>query len=172
MYKPEKIKYVEALKEELKDINCLYLFQFSKVSVPEDNELRMKIGKTGGTYRVIKNSLLEKATEGTDLHKVTKGLVQPTVVAFTKEDPVSLAKVLKEFAKEKETYFFKGGILEGQVLSEDDFNEVATMPSKEDLIAKLLFLLQSPVQGLVTALEGIYRQLPVVLNQISEKKEN
>lgn len=172
MFRPEKVKYVEALKEELKDVKCLYLFQFSKINVPEDNELRMKIRETGATYRVIKNSLLEKATEGTPFSEITKGLVQPTVAAFTNEDPVSLAKTLKEFAKDRDEYFFKGGVLEGQVLSESDFKEVATMPSKEELIAKLLFLLQSPVQGLVTALQGIYRQLPVVLNQISDKKEN
>jgi len=172
MYKPEKIKYVEALKEELKDVTCFFLFQYGKISVPEDNELRLKIRETGATYRVIKNSLLERATEGTALHEVTKGLVQPTVVAFSKEDPVSLAKVISDFAEEKEAYFFKGGILENQVLTENDFNEVAKMPSKEVLIAKLLFVLQSPVQGFVTALQGIYRQLPVVLNQITDKKEN
>lgn len=172
MFKPEKVKYVEALKEELKDVKCLYLFQFGKVCVPEDNELRMKIRETGATYKVIKNSLLEKATEGTALSELTKGLVQTTVAAYTKDDPVILAKILTDFAKKRDAYFFKTGILEGQILTEYDFNEVATMPSKDELIAKLLYLFQSPVQGLVTALEGIYRQLPVVLNQITNKKEN
>jgi len=81
-----------------------------------------------------------------------------------------LAKVLADFGKGLEAYSFKGGILEDQVLTENEFKEVATLPSKEELIAKMLYLLQYPIQGLVTALEGIYRQLPVVLKQVADKE--
>jgi len=169
--KKEKIELVKNLKHDLEDAVCLYLFEFSKVTVNEDNALRMKIRETGATYRVIKNRLLKKATEGTRFQDATKDLVRNTVVAYTKEDPVALAKILADFAKEKETFFFKGGILEDTVLTEEMFNEVATLPSKEELVAKLMYLLNYPLQGLVTALQGIYRNLPVVLNQIVRKKE-
>lgn len=170
MFKKEKIKLVEGLREELKDIKCFYMFQFSGISVPEDNELRMKLRETGATYRVVKNTLLAKATEGTSLEDLTKGLEQTTVAAWSNEDPVALAKALTDFAKDQKGYTFKGGILEDAVLSAAQFQEVATLPSKEELIAKLLFLLQSPVQGLVTALQGVYRNLPVVLKQIADNK--
>ena len=170
MLRKDKVKLVEGLKDELKDIKCFYMFQFGGFSVPEDNELRMKIRETGSTYRVIKNRLLAKATEGTELAPITENLEQTTVVAFSKEDPVGLAKVLTDFAKDHKGYFFKGGILENRQLSEAQFKEVATLPSREELIAKLLFLLQSPIQGLVTVLEGVYRQLPVVLKQIADKE--
>jgi len=172
MFKKDKIKLVESLREELKDVKCFYMFQFGGVSVPEDNELRMKIRETGSTYRVVKNTLLAKATEGTPLEAVTQGLEQTTVAAWSKDDPVGLAKVLTEFAKGRDGYFFKGGMLEENVLTDAQFQEVATLPSKEELVAKLLFLLQYPVQGLVTALQGVYRNLPVVLKQIADKQEN
>ncbi len=171
MLKKEKIELVNHLKQELEDAVCLYLFEFSGVTVNEDNALRMKIKETGATYRVIKNRLLKKATEGTRFEEATKNLVRNTVVAYTKEDPVSLAKVLSEFAKEKDTFFFKGGVLEETVLTPDMFEEIATLPSKEELVAKLMYLLNYPLQGLVTALQGIYRNLPVVLNQIAKQKE-
>ncbi|NOZ14048.1 MAG: 50S ribosomal protein L10 [Acidobacteria bacterium] len=170
MLKKDKITLVDGLRNELKDVKCFYMFQFGGISVNEDNELRMKIRATGSTYRVVKNRLLAKAAEGTALESLVSGLKQPTVVAYSNEDPVALAKLLTEFGKGREAYFFKGGILEDQVLTEDSFREVATLPSKEELIAKLLYLLQFPIQGLVTALEGIYRQLPVVLKQIADKE--
>ncbi|RLE17543.1 MAG: 50S ribosomal protein L10 [Acidobacteria bacterium] len=170
MLKKDKIALVDGLRDELKDVKCFYMFQFSKVSVIEDNELRMKIRETGSTYRVVKNRLLAKATEGTALEPLTSGLKQTTVVAYSNEDPVGLAKLLTEFGKGREEYFFKGGILENQVLTENEFVEVAKLPSKEELIAKMLYLLQYPIQGLVTALEGVYRQLPVVLKQIADKE--
>jgi len=138
--------------------------------VAEDNALRMKIRETGSTYRVVKNRLLAKATEGTALEALVNGLKHTTVVAYSNEDPVELAKVLADFGKGREAYSFKGGILEDQVLTENEFKEVATLPSKEELIAKMLYLLQYPIQGLVTALEGIYRQLPVVLKQVADKE--
>jgi len=171
VFKKEKIEFVNNLKKDLEDVVCLYLFEFSKVTVNEDNALRMKIKETGATYRVIKNRLLKKATEGTRFEEATKDLVRNTVVAYTKEDPVSLAKVLSEFAKEKDSFFFKGGILEETVLTSEMFEEIATLPSKEELIAKLMYLLNYPLQGLVTALQGIYRNFPVVLNQIAKQKE-
>jgi len=170
MFKKEKIKLVESLREELKDVKCFYMFQFSGISVPKDNELRMKLRETGATYRVVKNTLLAKATEGTALEPLTQNLEQTTVAAWSTEDPVGLAKVLTEFAKDQKAYTFKGGLLEETVLNEAQFKEVATLPSKEELVAKLMFLLQYPVQGLVTALQGIYRNLPVVLKQIADNK--
>ncbi len=170
MLKKDKITLVDGLRDELKDVKCFYMFQFSGISVPEDNALRMKIRETGSTYRVVKNRLLAKATEGTALEPLASGLKHTTVVAYSKEDPVELAKVLADFGKGRKEYSFKGGILEDQVLTENEFKEVATLPSKEELIAKLLYLLQYPIQGLVTALEGIYRQLPVVLKQVADKE--
>lgn len=170
MLKKDKIALVDGLRNDLKDVKCLYMFQFSGISVPEDNELRMKIREAGSTYRVVKNRLLAKAAEGTTLEPLVSDLKQTTVVAFSREDPVALAKLLTEFGKGREEYFFKGGILEDQILTENEFKEVATLPSREELIAKMLYLLQYPIQGLVTALEGIYRQLPVVLKQVADKE--
>ncbi len=170
MLKKDKITLVDGLRDELKDVKCFYMFQFSGISVAEDNALRMKIRETGSTYRVVKNRLLAKATEGTALEPLATGLKHTTVVAYSNEDPVELAKVLADFGKGREAYSFKGGILEDQVLTENEFKEVATLPSKEELIAKMLYLLQYPIQGLVTALEGIYRQLPVVLKQVADKE--
>jgi len=99
MLKKDKITLVDGLRDELKDVKCFYMFQFSGISVPEDNALRMKIRETGSTYRVVKNRLLAKATEGTALEPLASGLKHTTVVAYSKEDPVELAKVLADFGK-------------------------------------------------------------------------
>jgi large subunit ribosomal protein L10 len=148
-----------------------YLVAFEGVSVPQVTELRQKIRDNGGQYVVVKNRVALRAIEGAALEGLKDRFTGPTAVAFAQEDPAGLAKVLTEFAKDVPKFEFKGGIVEGQAVSAEDIDELATLPSREELLAKLLFLFQSPATRLVRTLAAVPRDLVVVLDQIAKTKE-
>jgi len=169
--KDEKKKIVEELKEELAWAKTAYLFDYRGIKVGPVNQLRRKIEASDCRYRVEKNTLIGHAVEGTELEDVGRGLAGMTAIAYSGEDPVALAKVVTEFAKENPTFTFKAGVVRGRVITGDQLKEIASLPGREELLSKLVFLLQSPIRGLVTALAGTSRNLVTVLSQIAEKKE-
>jgi len=125
----------------------------------------------GGKYRVVKNNLAEKASEGTAAEQVLKNLRGMTSVAYTTNDPVALAKVLTAYAKANPTFTFKAGVVEGHVIDVKAINDLATMPAKEEIFAKLLYLINAPAQRLVTAINAVGRNLAVVVDQgVKENK--
>jgi large subunit ribosomal protein L10 len=169
--KPEKQKDLDALREELKKSSNLFLTGYEKMTVGQDFELRKTVRGVGANYKVIKNRIAEKAAEGTasaDLLKDLKGMCS---LAYTSGDPVALAKALTAYAKANPSFTFRAGMVQGRVVDVKGINDLATLPSKEEIYAKLLWLIQAPAQRLVTAMNGVGRNLAVVVDQgVKENK--
>jgi large subunit ribosomal protein L10 len=171
MDREQKKKTADELHEELLKAKGVVLSGFQGIKVSQDFELRRKIAGTGAQYKVVKNSLIERAAKGTPIEPIAKKLAGTTSVALTNSDPVSLAKAITEYAKESPMFTFKSGVVEGRVINLNDFNVLATMPSKEALLSKVLFLFNSPAQRLAMTLNGVARNLAVVISQgVKEKK--
>ncbi len=169
--KDDKKKDIEALRQDLEKSKNVFVTGYEKLRVDQDFELRKAVRGAGGKYRVIKNNLAEKASEGTAAEAVLKGLRGMTSLAYTTSDPVALAKALTSYAKANPTFTFKAGMVEGRVIDVKAINDLATMPSKEEILAKLLFLINAPAQRLVTAMNAVGRNLAVVVDQgVKENK--
>jgi large subunit ribosomal protein L10 len=170
--KEQKREQSEQLKAALDGVNTLFLMENTGLNVNEINQLRSEIRKTEATYRVYKNTVVKLAVAGTDMEPLTPDLVGPKALAFTSGDGVALAKVLKEFIKEHPELSFQRAYLDGQLLDANEARKIAELPSKDELIAKLLNLLQSPIRRLVTVLDRPTRQLATALDQISKQRES
>lgn len=169
--KAKKIEQVEELTKELQSANHAIVGTFSKMTVEKDFELRKAVRGAGARYRVVKNTLAERAAKGTSVEEAMKGLAGVTSIAYTSGDPVALAKVLSKYAKDNPEYLFKAGVVEGRVIAIKDIDALANMPSKEEIYSKLLFLMNAPAQRLVTAMHAVGRNLAVVVNQGVEQKK-
>ena len=168
--KEDKQKDVESLRKELERVENLFVAGYEKLTVAQDFELRKVVRAAGGKYRVIKNRLVEKAAEGTKAQPILSGLTGMTSLAFTNSDPVALAKALTTYAKNNPTFTFKAGMVEGRAINIAAISDLASLPSREEMMAKLLFLIQAPAQRLAMALSGAGWNLAVVINQAA--KEN
>jgi len=167
----KKIAAVEQLGGELKNASSMIVATYSKLTVTQDFELRKALRPTGAKYRVVKNTLAERAGKGTKVEGALKNLQGVTSIAYTEGDPVALAKALAKYAKEHPEFSFKAGVVEGRVITVKEIESLATMPSKSELYSKLLFLLNAPAQRLVTAMNAVGRNLAVVIDQgVQEKK--
>jgi large subunit ribosomal protein L10 len=167
----KKVAAVEKLGGELKNASSMIVATYSKLTVTQDFELRKALRPTGAKYRVVKNTLAERAGKGTRVEEALKNLVGVTSIAYTEGDPVALAKALAKYAKENPEFSFKAGLVEGRVITVKEIESLATMPSKEELYSKLLFLLNAPSQRLVTAMNAVGRNLAVVVGQGVEQKK-
>jgi large subunit ribosomal protein L10 len=163
--KSDKEKDLAALRREFEKAQHVFLTGYEKMTVQQDFELRRAIRAAGGKYRVVKNNLAEKASEGTAAEALTKGIAGMSSIAWTETDPVALAKALTAYAKANPAFTFKAGMVEGRVVDVRSIQDLATMPSREEILAKVLFLIQAPAQRLVTALNGVGRNLAVVVDQ-------
>jgi len=169
--KGKKKEELDELKKDLEAATNLFVAQFQGMTVAQDTELRQKIRGTNSKYRVVKNTLVRKAAEGTAAEGVAKSFDGSTAIAYNGNDPVSLAKALTAYAKTNPLFVFKAGVVEGRVVNISDIANIAAMPSKEGLIAKILFLINSPAQRLAVAMNGVARNLAVVVGQAVEKKK-
>jgi len=169
--KAKKMEQVEELSGELKDVSSVIVATYSKLTVEKDYELRKMLRPTGAKYRVVKNTLAERASKGTKVEGALKDLHGVTSIAYTQGDPVALAKALAKYAKDNPEFSFKAGVVEGRVVSIKEIEALATMPSKEELYSKLLFLLNAPAQRLVTAMNAVGRNLAVVVDQGVQQKK-
>jgi large subunit ribosomal protein L10 len=167
----KKNEQVEKLGSDLKKVSSLVVTTYTKLTVAQDYELRKTLRSSGAKYRVVKNTLAERAAKGTKAEEVLKGLSGVTSIAYTEGDPVALAKALAKYAKDNPEFTFKGGVVEGRVVSIKEIESLATMPSKEEIYSKLLFLLNAPAQRLVTTVNAVGRDLAIVLNQGVEKQK-
>ena len=163
--KPEKEKDLEALKKDFEKAQNIFLTSFEKLTVQQDFELRKTVRGAGGNYKVIKNNLAEKAAQGTPAEGIMGNLAGMTSMAYTSKDPIALAKALTAYAKANPTFTFKAGLVEGRVIAVKSIQDLATMPSREEILAKVLFLIQASAQRLVTAMNGVGRNLAVVVDQ-------
>jgi len=160
------------LAKELETSTTAIVGTFAKLTVAKDFELRKVIREAGGKYRVVKNKLAAVSGKGTQVEAALKGLKGVNSVAFTAGDPVALAKVFAKWAGDNAAEFqFKLGIVDGKLLTVDEVKSLATMPGKEELFSKLLFLINAPAQRLVTVLNATGRDLAVVLGQGVEKEK-
>src|SRR6266446_9045232 len=169
--KAKKMEQVEELSGELKNVSSVIVATYSKLTVEKDYELRKALRTTGAKYRVVKNTLAERASQGTKVEPALQNLSGVTSIAYTQGDPVALAKALAKYAKDNPEFTFKAGVVEGRVVSIKELEALATMPSKEEIYSKLLFLISAPAQRLVTIVNAIGRDLAVVINQGVEKQK-
>src|SRR5689334_20276975 len=163
--KDDKQKDLEALRQDLGAVKNLFVTGYEKLKVSQDFELRKVIRGAGGKYRVVKNNLAALAGEGTASEAVLKDLRGMTSLAYTTDDPVALAKALTAYAKTNPSFTFKAGVVEGRVIDVKAIQDLATMPSKEAIFAKLLYLINAPAQQLVTTMNAVGRNLAVVVDQ-------
>jgi large subunit ribosomal protein L10 len=169
--KGKKEEELNKLKNELAAAKNLILAQFQGITVGQDTDLRQKIRATNSKYRVVKNTLAKIATKGTPAENLVNALKGSTSIAYNNSDPVALAKALTAYAKANPVFVFKSGLVEGRVVNLTDLNAIASLPSKEELIVKLLFLLNAPAQRIALATNGVARNLAVVMQQAIEQKK-
>jgi large subunit ribosomal protein L10 len=156
---------VAVLSKELATSTTAIIGTFAKLTVAQDFELRKVIRGAGGKYRVLKNKLAAKASEGTKVEAALKGLKGVSAAAFTSGDPVELAKAFSKWVTDNAEFTFKLGIVDGKLISVEEVKALASMPPKEEIYAKLLFLINAPAQRLVTVLNASGRDLAVVINE-------
>jgi large subunit ribosomal protein L10 len=169
--KAKKAEKVEQLAKELEGSTSAIVGTFAKLTVAQDFELRKTVRKAGGRYRVLKNKLAARASKGSQIEAALQGLKGVSSVAYTKGDPVALAKALSTWVEENAQFTFKLGIVDGKVINVDEVKALATMPGKEEIFAKLLFLINSPAQRLATVINATGRDLAVVINQAVEQNK-
>ena len=165
----KKTEKIGQLATELQHSTSAIIGTFKGLTASKDFELRKAVRGAGGSYHVVKNKLAAKAGEGTKIEAALQGLKGVSSVAYTSGDPVALAKALSTWVKENAEFTFKLGIVDGKVITVQEIGELASMPGKEELFSKLLFLIQSPAQRLATVINATGRDLAVVINQGVEK---
>ncbi len=169
--RPEKVQQVEAIRGWLKSATAAILTNYRGLNVGEIAQLRGKLRDAGTDYKVVKNTLLERAARDLGITGLEAFLEGPTAVAISREDPVGPAKVLMDFIRQMRKLEVKGGLVEGRVVSADQVKALADMPGKPQMRALMLGALQAPMGGLVTALSGVQRNLVYALDQIRRQKD-
>ena len=170
MNRDDKAAAISELNEGIGAATNAFLISFKGITVPQVTELRKQVRESGSQYLVVKNTLALIAVKDSPLVALKTQFKGETAVAFNKTDAVALAKALTKFAKDVPTVQFKGAMLNGQIVPATEIQNIANLPSREELISKLLFLMQSPIRGLVTVLAANIRNLAVVLDQIAKAK--
>jgi len=160
---------VQKLAGELEHSTSAIIGTFAGLTASKDFELRKAVRNAGGSYHVVKNKLAARAAQGSKIEAALQDLKGVSSVAYTSGDPVALAKALSTWVKDNAELTFKLGIVDGKVINVDEITALATMPGKEELFSKLLFLIQSPAQRLATVINATGRDLAVVINQGVEK---
>ena len=156
---------LDKLKSELAKVSTVILTTFQGIKVDEDTKLRRAVQAAGGKYKVVKNTLAERAGAGTPAENLLKNLTGTNSIAYTEADPVALAKAITKIAKDVPAFQFKSGVVEGRVVSIADIKQLANLPSKEELISKVMFLLNAPAQRIAVALNALARNLAVTVNE-------
>lgn len=165
-----KQKDLEALTESLAGSKSAMIVSFTKLSVAKDQEFRNSLREAGAKYQVVKNTLARIAVKGTDFEQASDAFKGVTAIAWTDNDPVVLSKAVSKFMKDNaEIYTFKTGVVDGKLVDLNQLTTIASLPSKEELISKLLYVLNAQAQRIVTVINAVPRDLAVVIKQIGEK---
>ena len=168
--KSEKTATLEQLATALQGVDSAILFDYTGLNVPQVTELRRQIRAVKGQYRVVKNTLARRALKGTEFEPLSEFFQGTTAIAFTGNDPVALAKTLTTFAKTAPALTIKAAVVQGRKIQAAEVTELATLPGKPGLYAKLLFLLSASMVRLVTVLNAAPQALLNVLTQAEKKK--
>lgn len=171
MNRTEKSQVVETLTREIGQATNAFLIEFKGITVPQVTELRKQVRESGSQYLVVKNTLALIALADSPMIELREKFTGETAVAYNSGDAVALAKALSKFAKDVPALNFKGAMLDGKIVPAEQIEAIATLPSREELVARLLFMLQSPIRGLVTVLQANIRNLAVVLDQVAKQKD-
>src|ERR1044071_474956 len=165
MNRDEKAQAISEFNEGIGQATNAFLIDFKGITVPQVTELRKQVRESGSEYIVVKNTLALIAVKDSPLTKLSGYFTGMTAVAYNTTDAVALAKVLTKFAKDVPAVQFKGAMLGGQVVAATEVQNIANLPSREELVSKLLFMLQSPIRGLATVLAANIRHLAVVIDR-------
>jgi len=168
--KDDKKKDLEDLKKTIAENRNIFVTSYEKLTVAQDNQLRKTVREAAGSYRVVTNNIAAKAAEGTSADPLLSDSKGMTSMAYTAKDPVALAKALTKYSRENAAFTFKAGLVQGRVIDIAAINDLASMPPKEEIYAKLLYLINASATRLVTSINGVGRNLAVVLDQAA--KEN
>src|ERR1700683_3574139 len=166
--KAEKKTEANELREQLATVSTVILSTFQGTTFEQHPKLRRSVEAAGGHYKVVKNTVAERAGEGTPAEGLLKGLKGTNSIAYTKTDPVALAKILTKVAKDVPAFQFRAGWVEGRVISIQEINQLALLPSKEELISKIMFLLNAPAQRIASVLAAVPRNLAVVTSEAAK----
>jgi large subunit ribosomal protein L10 len=170
--KAQKQKDLEALAEQFKNAEAAMLVSFKNMTVAKDQELRRQLREAGVSYAVVKNTLARKAAAGTPLEPMAEHFKGVTAVALSTTDPVGLSKAIAKFTKTNaEIFSFKAGLVEGKVVELKEVEAIASLPSRDELLSKVLFLINCQAQRLATVLQAVPRNLAVVMDQVRAQKE-
>jgi large subunit ribosomal protein L10 len=167
----QKQKDLNALTEQLQNSNSAMVVGFNKLTVAKDQEFRNRLREAGATYQVVKNTLARIAVKETQFEGMTEHFKGVTAIATTNADPVVLSKTVSKFVKDNgEIFNFKVGVVDGKVVDLKQVEQIASLPSKEELISKILFLINAPAQRVATVINAVPRNLAVVIKQIGDQK--
>ncbi|MBK9215073.1 MAG: 50S ribosomal protein L10 [Chloracidobacterium sp.] len=159
-----------ALTESLAASKSAMVVSFSGLTVSKDQEFRNSLREAGAKYEVVKNTLARIAVKGTQYEEVSEHFKGVTAIAWTENDPVVLSKAISKFMKDNaDIYTFKTGVVDGKVVDLAQLTTIANLPSKEELISKLMWVLNSGAQRLVTVINAVPRDLAVVIDQIGKQ---
>ena len=168
--KSDKEQLVNDYSNGLAEAPHAFLLSYQGITVPQVTTLRDKVRQSGGYYEVVKNTLALRAIDGKPLGDLKQHFTGPTAVVYSSKDPVALAKALTDFAKDVPALQFKAGLVEKRTIAAGQIKDIASLPSREELIAKLLFLLQSPIVRFARVLAAVPQSFVMVLDQIGKKK--
>jgi large subunit ribosomal protein L10 len=166
MNKAEKQQTVDSLGEQFRSIDSAFLINYRGLKVVDATELRRKIREIDGHYVVVKNTLAMRAAKETKLEQLEPFFEGPTAVAYHYKDVVGLAKLLTEISKSNPSIAFKAALVEGKVVPASEIQAIASMPSREVMLSRLVFILKAPLQRLATVLKAPVRNLGLVLKQV------
>src|SRR5450432_4906028 len=161
----EKQEDLDKLKIALAKVSSVILTTFQGITVEDDTKLRRAVQAAGGKYQVVKNTLAERAGSGTPAEGLLKNLTGTNSIAYTNTDPVALAKALTKVAKDVPAFQFRAGLVEGRVISIAEIQQLANLPSKEELLSKIMFLLNAPAQRIAVTLNALPRNIAVVVSE-------
>jgi large subunit ribosomal protein L10 len=161
----EKQQDLDNLKTELAKVSTVILTTFQGITVENDTKLRRAVQAAGGKYKVVKNTLAERAGAGTPVENLLKDLSGTNSIAYSSNDPVALAKALTKVAKDVPAFQFRAGLVEGRVISIAEIQQLANLPSKEELLSKVMFLLNAPAQRIAMALNALPRNLAITVSE-------
>jgi large subunit ribosomal protein L10 len=162
---------LNALTESLAASKSAMVVSFTGVTVAKDQEFRNSIREAGARYEVVKNTLARIAVKGTQFEGAAESFKGVTAIAWTENDPVVLSKAISKFMKDNaETYTFKSGVVDGKLVDYAQLQTIASLPSKEELISKLLFVINAQAQRIVTVINAVPRDLAIVIDQIGKQE--
>lgn len=170
--KERKQSDLNALAEQLQNSKSAMIVSFNKLTVNKDQEFRNQLREVGAKYQVVKNTIARLAVKGTPYEDASEHFKGVTGIVWTEDDPVVLSKTISKFIKDNaDFYTFKAGVIDGKVIDLKQVETIASLPSKEELISKLLYVINAQAQRIVTVINAVPRDLAVVIKQIGEKKE-